>query len=119
MWEVVGFILLGLLTGTASGLLGIGGAVIMIPALVYLFNFDQRLAQGTTLVLMVPPIGLLAALEYYREGFVNLKAGLIIALFFFIGGLIGGRFAMRIDPVVLRRIFGVFMLLISVRMILK
>lgn len=119
MLEIAGFVLLGLLTGIISGLMGIGGAVVMIPALVYLFNFDQRMAQGTTLVLMVPPIGLLAALEYYREGFVDWKAGMIIALFFFLGGLIGGRIAMRFDALTLRRIFGAFLFLISIRMILK
>ena len=114
-----GYALVGLLAGAASGLLGIGGAILIIPALIYFFGFDQKLAQGTTLMLMVPPVGLMAALEYYKRGNVDLRAAAVIALFFFAGGLIGAKLAMRLDPHVLRRVFAVFLMLVSVRMFLK
>lgn len=111
------YILLGLVAGTISGLIGIGGGVIMVPALVILFGFSQHQAQGTTLALMVPPIGLLAAWTYYNKGYVDIKIALLICMGFFVGGLLGAKFATAISPVSLRRIFGVALLLISLRMI--
>ncbi len=114
-----GYMLVGLFAGVASGLLGIGGAILIIPALIYFFGFDQKLAQGTTLLLMVPPIGLMAALEYYRQGNTNIKAAAVIAVFFFVGGLFGAKLALRLDPLVLRRIFAIFLMIVSIRMFLK
>lgn len=115
----LGYLLIGLFAGTASGLLGIGGAILIIPLLVHGFGFDQKLAQGTTLMLMVPPIGLMAALEYYRKGFVDMKAAAVIAVFFFIGGFVGAKLAIKIDPQILRKIFAVFLMIVSIRMFLQ
>jgi uncharacterized membrane protein YfcA len=111
------YVLLGLVAGTFSGLIGIGGAIIIIPTLVLLFGMSQHLAQGTTLALMVPPIGLLAAWTYYKAGFVDLKIAALICLGFFVGGLVGARFATQIPDQVLRRVFGVILLLASLKMI--
>ena len=108
---------IGLAGGVASGLLGIGGAVIMIPALVFIAGFDQQTAQGTTLCAMVPPIGILAAFEYYRAGYADIKTAAIIAALFVIGAYAGSKLAVRIPPVMLKRIFGFVLLYISVRMI--
>ena len=116
MLELAGFSLIGIVAGFASGLLGIGGAVIIIPALILIFGFTQSTAQGTTLMLMVPPIGLLAAIEYVRAGFVNWKAAIFIAAFFLIGGWIGAKLAVKMDPVVLRKCFALFLMFIAVRM---
>jgi uncharacterized membrane protein YfcA len=114
--RTLGYGFLGLAAGAASGLLGIGGAVVIIPALVFIFGFSQKMAQGTTLLLMVPPIGLLAALQYYRAGHVDLKAGAIIAALFFVGGFFGAKLADLIDPVLLRKIFAVCLAGIAVKM---
>jgi uncharacterized membrane protein YfcA len=111
------FLLLGLITGVFSGLIGIGGAIIIIPTLVLVFGLSQHMAQGTTLALMVPPIGLLAAWTYYQKGFVDLKIAAFICLGFFIGGLIGAKFAVVIPEPALRKIFGIVLLITSVRMI--
>lgn len=111
------FLLLGLVAGVFSGLIGIGGAIIIIPSLVILFGLSQHTAQGTTLALMVPPIGLLAAWTYYRQGFVDLKVAGLICLGFFVGGLVGAKFATEISEQVLRKVFGVVLLLASVKMI--
>jgi uncharacterized membrane protein YfcA len=111
------YLLLGLLTGTLSGLFGIGGAIIIIPSLVLIFGLTQHMAQGTTLALMVPPIGLLAAWTYYKQGYVDFKIAGFICLGFFIGGLIGAKLAINIPEQTLRKIFGVFLLLVSIRMI--
>ena len=112
------FLLLGLITGILSGLLGIGGAIIIIPSLVLVFSMSQHMAQGTTLALMVPPIGLLAAWTYYKAGHVDFKVAALICLGFFIGGFIGARFVTEIPDLLLRRIFGVVLLLAALKMIL-
>jgi uncharacterized membrane protein YfcA len=114
--QIAGLAVLGAVAGTASGLLGIGGAVIMIPALVLIFGFSQETAQGTTLFLMVFPIGILAVIEYYKAGKVNLIAGAIIAVFFVLGGWIGGKLAIGMDGTLLRKLFAGFLVLIALRM---
>lgn len=111
------YLLLGLTAGIFSGLIGIGGAIIIIPSLVLLFGLSQHTAQGTTLALMVPPIGLLAAWTYYKAGFVDLKIAGLICLGFFVGGLLGARFATELSEQFLRRIFGIVLLLTSLKMI--
>ena len=110
------FLLLGLAAGIFSGLIGIGGAIIIIPSLVLLFGLSQHTAQGTTLALMVPPIGLLAAWVYYRQGFVDLKIAGLICLGFFVGGLLGAKFATEIPDQLLKKVFGVVLLLASLKM---
>jgi uncharacterized membrane protein YfcA len=117
MTDIIVFIILGLVAGAFSGLIGIGGATIIIPALVLLSGLSQHAAQGTTLATMVPPIGLLAAWTYYKAGYVDLKIAGLICIGFFIGGLFGAKLATQIPDQFLRRIFGVFLLVISVRMI--
>jgi uncharacterized membrane protein YfcA len=111
------YLLLGLVTGIFSGLIGIGGAIIIIPSLVLLFGLSQHTAQGTTLALMVPPIGLLAAWMYYKQGFVDFKIAGLICLGFFFGGLVGAKFATDIPDDILRKIFGVILLAASLKMI--
>ena len=116
---IIGFCLLGLATGTISGLLGIGGAVVIIPILVYIFGFDQRTAQGTSLALMLPPIGLLAVLSYHKSGHIKVVPAAIIALTFMIGGFIGSRLSLKVDVNVLRKGFACLLLITAVRLFLK
>ena len=111
------YIILGLVAGIASGIFGIGGGTILIPALVFMFGLTQHQAQGTTLALMVPPIGLLAALRYYYSGNVKLGMAAFICAGFFIGGLIGAQFVQNVPDPILKRLFGIFLLLVSLRMI--
>ena len=107
----------GLAAGVFSGLLGIGGGIFIIPVLVFLLGFSQQTAQGTTLAMMVPPIGLLAAWAYYKAGFVDIKVAGLMCIGFFIGGFFGAKFATVLSGVTLSRIFGIFLLLISLKMI--
>jgi uncharacterized protein len=111
------FILLGLVAGILSGLIGIGGGTIIVPALVFIFGLSQHMAQGTTLALLVPPIGILAAWAYYKEGYVDLHIASFICLGFFIGGFIGAKMATYFSNIMLERIFGIALLLISLKMI--
>lgn len=117
MGVVVGFLALGLAAGAMSGLVGLGGGVVIIPALVALFGMSQQQAQGTTLALMVPPIGILAAWTYYRQGFVDVKAAGLICLGFVVGGLLGAKVAVALPGAVLRKVFGGVLFLLSLRML--
>ena len=114
---MLAYLILGVLAGTLSGLVGIGGGVILVPALVFLFGFSQHSAQGTTLALMVPPIGILAAWTYYRQGYVDLKIAGFVCAGFLLGGLLGARFAAGLSNIMLERIFGLLLLLISLKML--
>lgn len=112
------YLALGLVAGIASGFFGIGGGTILIPVLVYLFGLTQHQAQGTTLAIMIPPIGLLAAMKYYSHGNVKLSIAVFICLGFFAGGLVGAQFAHKIDESFMKKLFGFFLLIVSFKMIL-
>ncbi len=112
------FLALGLLAGVFGGLFGLSGGIIIVPALVFIFGLTQHMAQGTTLALMVPPIGLLAAWTYYRQGYVDLKIAGLVCLGFFLGGLFGAKLAVLVDEVLLKRLFGTALLIVALRMIL-
>jgi uncharacterized protein len=114
---IIILILIGLTAGVFSGMIGIGGAIIIIPALIYLLHLDQHTAQGTSLAIMLPPIGLLAVMNYYKAGAINLKFALVIALAFMIGGYFGSKFALNIPVESIRKIFAIVLLLIAVRML--
>ena len=113
------YIAVGIVAGITGGLMGLGGGLIVIPLLVYVFGFSQHMAQGTTLAMMIPPIGIFAALTYYKQGYVNLPAAGLLCLGFLLGGYIGAKFAVSIPEVALRKIFGVFLLAIAGYMIIK
>ena len=118
MTNIILFLLIGLAAGILSGLLGLGGGIIIVPALVFIFGYSQHMAQGTTLALMVPPIGILAAWTYYKQGNVNLTAATFICLGFILGGPFGARLASAIPDLLLRRLFGLLFFVVSVRMMI-
>ena len=107
---------IGLAAGVLGGMIGLGGGLIMIPCMVLLLGFDQRLAQGTSVAVMLPPIGILAAWNYYKAGYVNIKYAMIIAAAFIIGGWFGSKMAIQLPEATVRRIFAVTMMLVAVRM---
>lgn len=113
------YVLLGLVAGAVSGLVGIGGGIIIVPALVLLFGFSQKLAQGTTLALLVPPIGILAAITYYQQGLVDLRAAGLIVLGFVVGSLVGARYVAHFSNATVTRIFAVFLIIVAIRMLIS
>ena len=115
--QILGLLVAGLAAGIMSGLLGIGGATLVIPALIYFYGLSQHLSQGTTLAMMVPPIGLLAAWQYWQRGHVKIGWAALLCLGFFFGGLIGAYFAELIPDFHLRKIFGGVLLIIAIRLI--
>jgi uncharacterized protein len=112
-------LILGLVAGILSGLLGIGGGILIVPCLIFLVGMPQHTAQGTTLALMIPPIGLLAAWTYYKQGCVDIRVAALICLGFFFGGLIGAKFATAINAAVLKKLFGAALLATALKMILS
>jgi uncharacterized membrane protein YfcA len=106
---------IGAAAGILSGLFGIGGGVIIIPALVVLQGFSQIKAQGTSLVALLPPVGILAFLEYYKRGHTDLYAGIIICIAMVIGAKFGAQFANMLPVDVLRKAFGIFVILIGIK----
>jgi uncharacterized membrane protein YfcA len=111
--------IIGVITGIMAGMLGIGGAIIMIPALVYILGFSQHMAQGTSLAVMLPPIGILAAYNYWKAGEVNFKFALILAVAFIVGSYFGSKLALNIPQSVLKKIFGILLLLVAAKMLLS
>jgi len=111
-------VLLGLVAGALSGLIGIGGGVVVVPALVFLFGFTQHRAEGTTLALLIPPVGLLAVMPYFRQGYVDVRAAAFLCIGFLCGGLIGGHLATTLSNAALQRIFAVALLMIGARMLI-
>jgi uncharacterized membrane protein YfcA len=105
---IILMLLIGLFAGIVSGVFGIGGGIIIVPALIYLAKFSQHAAIGTSLAILLPPVGLWAVLEYYRHGNVDFKAALIVALAFMAGGWIGAHLANHISGHLLKLMFGIF-----------
>ena len=110
-------IVIGLMAGVFGGIFGIGGAIIMIPAMVYFLGVDQHTAQGTSLAVMLPPIGLFAAYNYYKAGQVNLWYAVIIAVSFMIGGYFGSKIALNLPEQIMKKVFGIFLIIMALRLI--
>ena len=110
-------IVIGLMAGVFGGIFGIGGAIIMIPAMVYFLGVDQHTAQGTSLAVMLPPIGLFAAYNYYKAGQVNIWYAVIIAVSFMIGGYVGSKIALNLPEHIMKKVFGIFLIIMALRLI--
>jgi uncharacterized protein len=117
LMTIIILVLIGLMAGVFGGLFGVGGAIIMIPALVWFLGADQHLAQGTSLAVMLPPIGLFAAYNYYKAGQVNIWYALIIAATFMIGGYFGSKIALNLPEHMMKKIFGLFLMLYALKLI--
>ncbi len=118
MNEVIILLFIGLVAGMLSGMIGIGGGVIIVPALVYFLGTSQHTAQGTTLAMFLIPIGILGVMNYYKAGHIDIRIALIIAITFVVGSFFGSRIAISLNQEMLKRIFGVLMLLLALKMII-
>jgi len=117
--EILILLFIGLLAGFMSGLLGIGGGIIIIPALVYLLGYSQQNAQGTSLGLLLLPIGILAVLNYHKAGFVNIKAAAIMCITFIIGSYITSKIAVELPETIIKKMFAVFLLFYAAKLFLE
>ncbi len=112
------YILLGLVAGVLSGVVGIGGGVFIVPSLTLFFGLSQHQAQGTTLAMLVPPIGILAAWTYYKQGHVDLRIAALLCLGFVFGSLFGAKLAVLLSNAALKKVFGAALLMISLKLLL-
>lgn len=115
--EIVILALIGLSAGIVSGMLGVGGAIIIVPALVFFFGMTQHQAQGTSLAVLLFPVGFLAFWNYYKQGYVNFKIALVVILAFFIGGYLGSVVAVQVPEKLLKTGFGILIILLGFRMV--
>ncbi len=111
-------LLIGLTAGLLSGLVGIGGGIIIVPALVYFLGFSQHSAQGTSLGLLLPPVGILAVMNYYKKGFLDIKVVLIMAIAFIVGAYLGSKLSINLSEEKLKKFFAIVLLLIAGKMLL-
>jgi uncharacterized membrane protein YfcA len=118
MWIIWG-VLAGLVVGIFSGLLGVAGGVVLVPILLFFFKMDQKLAQGTSLAILLPPTGILAFLSYHQRGEADFKLGLVIAAGVVLGGYFGGAWAQYVPGPVLRRGFAVLLVLVAVKLFVE
>ena len=110
-------LLIGAAAGFASGFVGVGGGIIIVPALVFFLGYTQHMAQGTSLTLMLPPIGLLGFYNYYKSGNTNVTAALIIAVAFILGAYFGSKISISMDQRLVKKIFGGVMMLAAAKLL--
>lgn len=114
---IVLLIIIGLLAGFLSGLVGIGGGVLIVPALVLFLGFSQKLAQGTSLGILLLPVGLLAVIQYYKQGYVNVNYVAIISVTFVVGSILGSKLALSLSEDKMKKLFAVILMLIAIKML--
>jgi len=117
--RTIRLVLLGALAGVLSGLLGIGGGIILVPALVLLVGLTQQEAQGTTLIFLTAPFALLATLTYYQSGYADVRIAVTLGIGFFFGAFLGAKVATNVPNIVLKKVFGVALLLVALYLLLS
>jgi uncharacterized membrane protein YfcA len=117
MNEILIFLAVGLAAGYMSGLVGIGGGLIIVPVLVYALGFAQATAQGTTLFMFLFPIGILGVMQYYKAGHVDWRAAVFISITFVLGNFLGSKTALSVDQAMLKKIFGAFIIVLGIKML--
>ena len=110
-------VLIGLAAGVLGGMFGVGGGLIIVPALMLALSLGPKEAQGTSVAVMLPPIGILAAMNYYKAGYLNIKYALVIALAFIVGGWFGSKLAIMLPDAMMKKVFAGFMLITAIKML--
>ncbi len=112
---IIGLLVLGLIAGLMSSMVGIGGGVLIVPCLVFMFAMSQKVAQGTSLAMLLPPIGILGVMQYYKSGYVDFKVAIILCVAFIDGSYFGSLVAVKLPDALLKRIFGGFLMLVALK----
>lgn len=113
---IISLIIIGFFSGMLSGLLGVGGGIIIVPCLVFFLAFNQKMAQGTSLALLTIPVVILGMLQYYKEGYVDFRIVVFLAIGFILGAFFGGKIAISISEELLRKIFSVVLLIVALKL---
>jgi uncharacterized protein len=119
MENILIILVIGIVAGVFSGFIGIGGGLVIVPALVYFFSMNQHQAQGTSLAMMLPPIGILAVYNYYKGGYVDFRIAGILCLSFIIGSFFGSKFAIALPAETVKKIFGAIIIIVGLKMIFE
>src|SRR5688500_16291534 len=119
MTEILIILVIGIIAGVFSGFIGIGGGLVIVPALVYFFGMTQHAAQGTSLAMMLPPIGILAVLNYHQKGMVDWKIAAILCITFLAGSFLGSKAAISLSAETVKKIFGGVIILVGIKMIFE
>ena len=114
---VIILIIIGILSGTLSGLVGVGGGIIIVPCLVFFLAFPQKMAQGTSLGILLLPAGILGVLQYYKQGHIDFKVVAIVAIGFVVGNFFGSKLALSISDTILKKIFAILLIIIAVKIL--
>ncbi len=117
MTTILILLIIGILAGFSSGMVGIGGGIIIVPALVFFLGLTQHQAQGVSIGMLLLPVGFLAAINYYKAGNLDFTKSLIIGASFVVGAYLGSKVSLSIDGAIMKRIFGVIIFLISLKLI--
>jgi uncharacterized protein len=112
---IILLVIIGFAAGILSSMVGIGGGLVIVPALVFIFGFSQKMAQGTSLAMLLPPIGLLAVWEYHKHGNINWTYAVVLILAFIGGSYLGAKWVQSMNTITVKRVFAIFMLLISIK----
>ena len=114
---IIILLLIGVAAGMLSGLIGVGGGIIIVPCLVFFLGFSQKMAQGTSLGILLLPIGILGAMQYYKEGYIDIKVVGIISVAFLLGSYFGSRIAMNLSQENIKKIFALIMMIVALKML--
>ena len=110
-------IIIGIAAGVLGGMVGVGGGIIIVPALVFFLGFSQKMAQGTSLGILLLPVGLFGVMQYYKEGYVDMKVVLIISAGFLIGSLLGSKLALNLPQETVKKIFAILLIVVAIKML--
>ena len=114
---IVIIIITGIVSGILSGMVGIGGGIIIVPALIYFMNFSQFEAQGTSLALLLLPVGILSVIQYHKQGYIDYKIVILLAVGFVVGNYLGAKFALSLPQTTVKKIFAIFLLVLALKML--
>ncbi len=117
--DIITLVVVGISAGIIAGALGVGGGIVIVPALVFIFGMTQHQAQGTSLAVLLFPVGILAVMNYNKGGYVNYKFALVLIIAFVLGSYFGSLLSVHLPDKILRKIFGILMLLVGIKMILE
>lgn len=110
-------VMVGIIAGMLSGLVGIGGGIIIVPALIFFLGMSQKMAQGTSLGILLLPVGILGVIQYYKQDYIDIRVVAIISLAFFFGSYFGSKIALSLPQEALKKIFAVFMILMAIKLL--
>ena len=115
--QIVLVILIGLAAGTLGGMVGVGGGIIVVPALIFFLGFTQHQASGTSLAMMLPPVGILAVLNYYKKGALDVRIAALLAVGFLAGGYLGSKLSLGMAQETVKKVFAVVMIVMALKML--